>query len=231
MVILPNTGAILESIFNSHSAYSKDSLDGRLLAGYGTNLQNFYLGSELFASISPTHMTVHGTGGETGSSIDGVLQEEVLTQPLLKVQQKPLEGGVDLRPGLFLTQTTLLYGRVGVAVNQINVMVDNATTTDFLPPFFPENASFPIELSASTSKVLTALRLGLGLEQFITKNLAIRADYIHTQYPAIELSNRMQRDITEFDPFIGSGTATAIAHAKVQLRNNTVLFGLSYYFH
>lgn len=74
--------------------------------------------------------------------------------------------GASALPGIYLPWCSLLYGRVGY-----------------------EGGSFHINSSdvsiPSVDKTLNGLRLGLGLEKQVSKNLSLRLEYSHVQYQGL----------------------------------------------
>lgn len=67
--------------------------------------------------------------------------------------------GLSLLPGWMLTDTTMIYGRVGSASAQVK----NKTTGD--------------------KRFLTGIRVGLGLQRSLTKQLSIRGEYDYSSFP------------------------------------------------
>lgn len=81
--------------------------------------------------------------------------------------------GVDALPGIMLNERTLGYLRVGYARTELKVKT---------------NANY---FNTTTNKVYTAqmngLRLGLGMQTNIYKNLDLRGEFIFTQYNHLDL--------------------------------------------
>jgi len=95
---------------------------------------------------------------------------------------KNTEYGFDIRPGFMMDTNTMLYGRIGVAMNHLNNRMDTNlivqnTDPGFLPSLFFSNLS-----TANNKSVFPAFRLGVGIERAITDHLSITADYIYTYY-------------------------------------------------
>ena len=82
---------------------------------------------------------------------------------------------------IIVTKNTLLYGHVGAAFNQIEVK--NHTNADI--------ESFSTGLIDSTAFAfnetdnVVGLRLGLGIEQKVTCQFSVNADYVYTDYGSV----------------------------------------------
>jgi opacity protein-like surface antigen len=133
------------------------------------------------------------------------------------VKLNPVEFGVDLRPGWLVSPDTLLYGRVGVAINRVRLQ--SASLGVLSIPGYPIIAG--TLLAPSSSKNIAGLRLGMGVEKHISPHLSLRADYIFTYYGKIHADQSFS---------IPSLPLAFTNNADVKLMNHSVMLGLSYYF-
>lgn len=127
------------------------------------------------------------------------------------------EIGLDLKPGALLSDDLLLYRRIGVAFNRLNIATNTISTRSDI-----ETTTFA---SASQSKNVTGLRLGIGMEHKITKYLSLTGDYIYTDYGSI--STRAGGVNSSMD-----GTTIAVVGNTVSgsLRSHAIMIGLTYHF-
>lgn len=120
-----------------------------------------------------------------------------------------------LRIGTSLTcDDNFIYGLVGIARTQTNVKIlfDNTNLT--------VGALGNLQLQPlNKSRNLNGLKLGVGYEKHLNKNLGIRVDYSHTQYGSIRSA---LEDMTFFDilPDLGASRITQ----STDMLNLTVLF-------
>lgn len=77
--------------------------------------------------------------------------------------------GISLLPGYFLTDTTLLYGRVGYANGKIKIKESDPSIRSF-------------------NRNQGGLRFGLGLKQDLTPKLALRMEYSQINYRQLNSS-------------------------------------------
>ncbi len=209
---------------------------GSIFAGYGQMLgcSSFYLAGEIFGNTYQRESTLRDYAFHAEPDDDEDF-ESLTTRT--KANLNNGEFGIDLRPGvLLLGNHTLLYGRVGVAFNKLHLNSDNDFSFTFLgsdPPITTD--SF---LSESQTKSVSALRLGLGLESYICKNLALTVDYIYTSYGKINASNT--GDVTtviEGGPTLAQSSSDTfvvsdglVNQSSANLNTQTVTLGIKYYF-
>lgn len=212
------------STTSSRNDLIDNALKGAVYAGYGHTWQLFYLSAEIFADISNYNM--RSSGGDGFKQIlSPVLQ--IRSAYSTKVTLNPIEYGIDLRPGILLGPDTLLYGRIGTAINQLSLDSNVNGTEEQFPPIFVRETfggTFPF----STTKTRAALRLGLGIEQHISPQLAVHADYIYTDYGKITIDSSATQSVISADS--GPVISTISSNSNVKVTNNSVLLGLSYYF-
>lgn len=215
--------------FVSKGGLKSTSLKGNVYAGYGIANNCFYLGSELFVNFSHHKMRSSGSylfDSEFEGEDDGNAQTSLKTT----VRFLPVNFGIDLRPGLLLGDASLFYARVGVEYNRIKINSNVASLETYPTPAFPVQEEPLISLPLNIHRNLPGLRLGCGLEQYITESIALRLDYIFTYYKSIMLSgsNSGSFQSQNFASLIALSQSAAV---KIKPYNNTVLLGLSYYFY
>jgi opacity protein-like surface antigen len=75
----------------------------------------------------------------------------------------PYTAALDFRPGYLFNQQVIVYGRLGIAGSMLKV----------------SNELSPAE---DVSKFIPGLRLGLGVDAFVTTDWSLRFDYVFTKY-------------------------------------------------
>lgn len=127
---------------------------------------------------------------------------------------QPWQYGIQFRPGIVLSPSTLLFGTVGVSAAKLecnyNIRYDNPTT------------GFTFSRSVSKHDTRPVLRLGGGLEYNVYNKWHIRADYIHTNYHSVRL-----RDAGSVGT--AAGLVSLISDSRVQFKDNAVTIGLTRY--
>ncbi len=189
---------------------------GVFYAGYGRHCGIFYGGIEGFVHYANSHTKATRENLNTLTDEPGSFN----TVDRSDIKIGPWGGGIDGRPGLLLSPGTLLYGRVGFNYTQVKL---NSEILNF--GFRMSNAPWSIPIADSKRTNRCYLRLGGGLEQLLSNRLALRFDYVYTDYGSIS--------------FAGNTTATLPASTvsvflseskKVNLRNHELVLGLTYYF-
>ncbi|MBS0288656.1 MAG: outer membrane beta-barrel protein [Proteobacteria bacterium] len=203
---------------------TSNSLKGAIFAGYGQAWNQFYFGGEIFVDLAryKNYNSVEDdfTLGSPNGIVGQFLTYAIVTGNSTHTKLNQFQYGLDLRPGVLLTPTSMLYGRVGFAINDLDLNSDSFVLASDVGDI--EGGSLALSLSEEKDKV--AWRIGLGLEQSILPCLSCRLDYIYTYYGKA----RVTGDVTTFvNPsfFIILDDDTF-----VKTYNNTVMLGLSYYF-
>jgi len=135
---------------------------GTVFAGYGevfsTERQDFYLAGEVNFNLSTANLTSYN--------------KEFINMTFSKSDYRVQRSlGISLLPGILLTDTTLLYGRVGFSEGKFRV----ATTDPSL---------------RKSSKYYNGFRYGFGLGQGVTEDWAIRVEYSDVAYRNVEMLTR-----------------------------------------
>lgn len=210
----------------------KNTLALSVYTGYAYVWEDAYLGLEGLLNTSGYRVqTKHAFTAIAANEIARLssFNASIKNTTLIKTRLSPIEPAVDIRPGLFLTPCTLLYGRIGVAYNKASVQaIHNTSISIAASPntlLIEDNAKNHF----TKHKKVSALRLGFGIEQILCDNLSIRADYVNTNYrgvkvvtkPKIKTTTNANGDTTLF--------RTNVVTQVTSLFKNTVLLGLSYY--
>jgi opacity protein-like surface antigen len=172
--------------------------------GWGTNVYDsaFWMGFELFGNFGKK---------EADAYIENVDQMDdcLWTSNDTEMTLNNTEFGLDIRPGVLLTPTSLLYARVGAGYNvmHLNAYLDGHSDGDAL------------EMGLYDSRKVAALRLGLGFEQKVNCNWAFSVDYIYSYYGGINASGS---ETYEYEYLSGSSDVDSV-------RTNALMLGMSYY--
>jgi len=128
--------------------------NGEVNAGIGWTFQNhYYLAGEIFGAISS--VDAKSSAGAFGSSS-------------LKARWST---GIAVIPGIKVTDSTMLYGRVGYILTQF------------------KGSGNALGQSASKSKWKSGIQLGLGMEAMVTNNVSARLEYDWNRYGKLGGSN------------------------------------------
>ena len=194
-----------------------NQIQGALFLGYGRSWSKFYFGSELYATAN-SDTTIDGQTEAQFNNSDIAPSLHTATDDI-SVGTSTWIIGLDLRPGVLLTPSTLLFGRVGVGAAEI--MSDASARFVGVVPLI---RNWDLSQDSSAQAWKPALRVGLGIEQQIFAKLHLRADYIFTNYGEVSFDNSSSGvDDNGDSVFLSNFLST-------RLQNNAVSIGLSYYF-
>jgi opacity protein-like surface antigen len=194
-----------------------NQFQGMLFLGYGRQWKWLYLGGELVMTAA-SHRTLAQLRETIYTNISPLASIQYTDTLATSIRTSTWQYGGDLRPGILLTPLTLLYGRIGCAATWIKTHSDAQYTGQF-PGF-----DWHIVEGSSSSLTRAVLRLGIGIEQFLTPKLHLRADYIYNNFGKISTNGTGRGKDTSGDTVILVNTLTS------RLRSNAVILGLSYYF-
>lgn len=137
------TGAGALAGDSANAIFGGDGGTGGIFAGYGERInRDYYLGAELEADIGGASSNNSFKVGATTAEADAKHKYDL---------------GASLRAGVFPTNDTLLYGRIGAV-------------------------SSKFDSNGTENPTMTGLRLGLGSETAISPNMTVRADWVYTTY-------------------------------------------------
>lgn len=183
---------------NPQSTFGINSAVANVLLGYGLRFHHVYLAAQAFISEADHQ------GMETTTFSDASGDNNLANTVTLK--QNGTSFGIDVTPGLLLTQNTLLFLRIGGVTNDTQL---TSTTS---------SAGFATPMVLNTYRELNGLRLGFGLQQLITRKVGITLNYLYTNFGQITLS--------------GSRTAagaTQSASTRLSLHNAMFTIGVIYH--
>lgn len=132
-----------------------DGVFGSIFGGYGLNYRCFYLGAEANLNSSTV---------EFESSNDEFINKN-FSQTFYKIRRS---YGLSLLPGLILSNSTLLYARVGHSVGRLEI-----STTD--------------KSLHNENKLLDGTRLGFGIKQTFYHQFSFIIDFSHISYQHVRL--------------------------------------------
>lgn len=211
-----NTLTIRPHVFNSD--INKKAVRAIVEGGYGfrANLSclRLFTGLELFAQYSPDHnKDSHKRTFFSGFSPATFSANSTVTS---HTEIHPWQYGVQIRPGILLSPSILLFGTVGASAAKLSVQYretfENLVTGDTL--------NFPLRIN----KRRCVLRVGGGLEYVLCCKWHLRADYIYTNYRSISLKG--SRSIC-FSPPIN--TASVQSNSSIHSKDHAITIGLNRY--
>jgi|GEM_PF-1624800 len=200
-------------IFEPNTDYFKEVFTGEVFAGFGHQFGCLYTGLEVFGQYSRLHAS-HARESIHAFPLEDAFEGSTVNN---RVAIGPWHYGIDLRPGFLLTPTTLLYGRVGVTGTQLKFRT-NASTVFSIGDESPTTA-----FEDTSKKHRHYLRYGLGIDKMINPNLALRFEYVFTNYRSLNVGG------SSSGPAFGSVIGIAES-SKVKLKTHELQLGLSYYF-
>ncbi|MFA6036663.1 MAG: outer membrane beta-barrel protein [Legionellales bacterium] len=184
---------------------------GQIQLGTGLRNENFYWGAELsgqffdgdFDTVSSEY--IQSTFPSGHQHIEGNSQ----------LSMNDFELALDFKPGVYLFEQTLLYARIGVAINELTLEQNSFAN---LESGDPNNVH--IQTNSSTSKNVYPFRLGLGIERQFSEDFSILIDYVYTQYENISTSAHGEQ--------VPLATLDAYSEAT-DITRQTVMLGFNYY--
>jgi opacity protein-like surface antigen len=218
---------------------------GDLAVGYGKRISHpFYLGSEAGVIFFGTRKTASQTtaGGTTVIQDSPVFGEDKTVTVTRALESTVTASGnvivpyIDLKPGLLISDSSILFGRIGVDYNQLKVRTASnyRGSGQSIPAAGPSLVSGSSSASfASTHKAQRAgLRTGLGFEYLLTENIGISANYIYAFYSTLVTAtngtmNQVTCDASEGCPVNSDGTYSATGRSKMS--DQQVLLELNYH--
>ncbi len=201
------TGLEINNKITPDSSSYSDNFVANLFLGYGETWKRFYLAGELSTDISK-----HEQVTNRNSYVDN--HEGDYTSNKASIKMNTFGFNADILPGFLLSPHALLYGRIGLAVNQIKLNTTSSSTSPTLTP----------SLSSTKKATKAGLRLGFGLERWISSHIFLRLDYIYTFFGRMNI---------EKSATIGSGVTNAVtlvSRARAMIRNQELMLGLIYRF-
>jgi len=186
-ITVPGEGNIL-NVPNNSNVYANNIL-GTIGLGYAYGCRDFILGIQGDVNFFNTNRTQTGTFSEIGGLIS--------LNSNLKAQ---LKNSLDIlfRPGWLMDPSTLLYGLIGASFG--NFQVSQSAS-------FQENTGGLLinsNTGSSESAWRTGFTVGLGVQQYIWKNISAALEYSYTDYGSLSLTNGSSAPILVVGETIGT---------------------------
>lgn len=184
--------------FGTHSVnYGTSGWDGELNGGIGWVFQqHYYAGLEVFGDVSNANVHIGRVGGIFFGFDGGNIRYRYSL-------------GIDFVPGVKISDSTMLYGKIGYVYGNFSHNLNNG-----LSPFFLGNNN------GSRNFGRSGLQLGVGLGTMVTNNVSVDIEYNWDYF-----SNSGNNNNNGFN-FIGFNTGNRIKHIYV----DTVKLGVAYHF-
>lgn len=166
------------------------------------------------------------SAGFSSFDLDGVVKGSYLNPPLAgtfaledksNARMKTAELALDFKPGVTFHELTLFFGLIGAAFNTQSIHTGHDA---FAPPTIGAGSSVPLR----SKKSQVGLRLGFGLEEKISRHLALQLIYVYTSFPKVTAVGA----VPAFNTLNFPNSHTADVSAK--MRKQTMAAGLGYYF-
>jgi opacity protein-like surface antigen len=125
------------------------------------------------------------------------------------------QAALRVRGGYLINPATLLFAEAGPAFGGMRY---GASFSDYVPA-----ANYSEIESASATAFKVGLTLGGGVEYLIGPNLSVRAEYLYTRFPSVNMSGTSNLLL----PVPAPGY---VAHSSGALNQNTFKVGLNYLF-
>ena len=201
---------------------------GDLVAGYGRRIgEPFYFGTEFGLNIFGTRKTSSSNAVQTGVTVTNEEDDiSVITNEELS-GKTTVSGNVfvpsfDIKPGLLVTPNSLLFARVGINYNQLNVKRQSAyqASGTFITGNDLTLTKVYSGLYSSEKKQLIGLRTGFGFEYLISDNLGLAANYVYAFYNSVNtqgtsISREVACDTLEGCHVNENGAYTASGKSKI----------------
>lgn len=174
---------------NTGSAnFAKTGFSGDVFAGYVFCVGNgFVLAPELKGSFTNTKQNDSITAGGT-ITVPGYAPVTLSDTDTFS-QKVSGSFNVSLRPGYYVTDNTMIYGRVGYSWTKFNTTYTDSLST----------------VSLNNSKTRGGWAVGGGIEVNLTGQLGLRGDYVYTRYSNFTMTNSVNQSAT-FKPSTNSLT-------------------------
>lgn len=164
---------------SGNTSLGRNFAEGDLFVGYGKKIDctPFFLSGEIFLNEATRQNTVKSQALNSNSGF-GTDDVDALLTSSTRAKLHSFEYGLDFKPGILLNPQTILYGRVGVSFNELDV----SSSSSLLINDFESDVIASSPASFSSSQHVTGWRFGLGLEEYLCKCVSVTADYIYTTY-------------------------------------------------
>lgn len=220
---------------------------GDLFVGYGRSFNDtLYLGGELgLTLVSPdsTSLSTYTTNNTiatqtTRPNIQKIATINTALTATTRVSQNNVIPVFDIKPGFFITPSALLFARLGINYNQLQI---NSTSNYNTSGIVRLADGTPVGAQADASSIFSTLekknivgmRGGLGFEYMVTPTFSVGANYIYTHYSKISTSGSSASNQIACDTYEGcssqSGGRNAISSAS-NVSAEDIMLQLIYHF-
>lgn len=226
----------------------KNLLNGGINLGFGYNFPHsffsqaqFHIGIEGFKNFFPDS-NIKSNFLTNFTNVDAEIPGQGNSVNFFTATKTRInsEYGIDLKPGFAFLNGTLLYGRIGASFNEIKV---DSVNSAFITTLLPNVITFTLLNRERLSTLQfnknqnTGLRLGAGVEKYITPQISLHADYIYTNYGKLKLKGAADAqgfgegiivDSAIFLPLVVTPNGYT-NHSNVDVVTQTFLLGINYY--
>lgn len=210
--------------YQNHASMVRPSAAGAILLGYGKNWKNINLSGELGVSNayykmnSSMNMGLDRAVTFSGQQISVSAPQSLETQ----VGLSPVQFGIFLRPGIFITPQSLWFMRVGTSFATASSYL-NLDVSKIVQQEGANILVLPLKMQAKRSRHVAALQLGTGLEHSLNEHLSFRMDYLFSYY------GKLRFEYAGDVPFSQDTLSlTTIGYQSVSINTQSILLGLTY---
>lgn len=134
------------------------------------------------------------------------------------------EYAITLDPGLVIGENTLFYAKVGPAWGhfkgegsaQYNQPIGGLTTLSAANSF-------------SKDKYEDGVRVGLGIERYVSTSFSVKLEYLYTDYGTVHSGTVITSPVHSTTPIPGLGGSLTNSD-KVTAKNSSIMLGVNYHF-
>ncbi len=166
-----------QTIVTSHqSDIGNDGWNGEINIGCGGTFQDhYYLAAEIFGDISnvKASTTLSGVAIDNFGNVDAVG-----LNGSLKLRY---EYGITLVPGVKISDSTMLYAKVGFVRGKFRQNLNGFFVANS-SPVAVNVAALQFDRAVSNNKTSNGLQLGVGLETMVTNNVSAKIEYNWNRY-------------------------------------------------
>ena len=203
-----NTSAatIQKTANNTNNRYG---MLGNFALGYNRNYRDrYYLGGEFGVNLLGARKTTLDSIIQNRTTVSHDLDIAIVNSALstaTNVSEKIAVPVLDIKPGLFLNPNTLVFARVGMSFNTMDLNASSSYQSDgnVQSSGSRTSASTLSTFYNATTKQTIGLRTGLGFEYLITDKLGLSANYIFTGYNGVQLNGSQPSNQIACDTFEG----------------------------
>lgn len=204
----------LFSVINTHALDIENndkSWLGSLNLGYGKTFnQTLYLGLDAAAQFESIDM------GFDTQYLDNSINTSTYLKGFNKLDN---ELALTFMPGFVIKQKTLIYGKIGPTWGHFDNRIESGyeINNGLLSSYG--------SLHEENKRYHTGLRLGAGIEHFVSDSFSVKLEYLNNNYFDVETLNA---ENTFTGPALNA-SQLAVSD-KVHAYNNSIMLGINYHF-